>query len=547
MSLIGRCFITLLFGYLCMVGVTAAFAFYQSVWGESYYMLNGDFAQNLFDQHGSAISTVQLAEYGLAWQNGQLFYAGQSMASYTDNQVTVFRPLETSFLLNPKMVSISALIAGLMVMVLIWKREIPSRLIQRLHSGLMWLRPLDIVVMAGLSMWCVLKTGVIDLPPLGVVVRGLQFGLNYYVHDILVGTTGRLTIFPYNPLSLFWLQSLAVMDRDFQMLGLHLRSYALVSLSIFVAYVWLCLELTASLRAGWRGSVRALFFLLLFNPFGLYYTIFLGQVDVITLALLVSGGRRLLGTKVRFSGLGMIILGLLFAKPQHALLLPAILISLFAARSNALKVRILWVATAVALAIISAYWLLYGLVPAFADSVATNPQAARIGWATWFHLFGDAVVINRPLAFMLICFLVLAYRSKIVADAYEAWKVVVLSIAALTAWFQASYAHTFGISILMYPAIMLMVTESEDYWRGAILWLSSILLLVGWGTGTVGDASQVLGLSLFTPERVHSLTLAGINYPSLLNTLETGAYIAFGVLLLMRLLFGVQCNSKQKY
>lgn len=534
MSFVARCFLTLLFGYLCMVGVTAVSAFYQSVWGESYYMLNGDSAQSLFDQRGRAVLAMQLAEHGLAWQNGQLIHAGQPMASYTDNQVTVFRPV-TSDWLHSGMVRMPALIAGLLVMVLVWQREVPSRLMQRLRSGLAWSRPLDIVIIAGLGVWCLLKVGVIDQPPLGSVVRGLQFGLNYYVHDIVVGTTGQLTIFPYNPLSLLWLQSLAVIDRDFQMLGLNLRSYALVSLSIFVAYLWLCLELTTLLRAGWRGSVRALFFLLLLNPFGLYYTIFLGQVDIISVALLVSGGRRLLHARGSFAGLGMIVLGLVFAKPQHALLLPAMVIALFAARSHALRGRVLLVATVVALASISAYWL-YGLVPGFVDSLATNPQAARIGWATWFHLFGDAVVINRPLAFLLIVFLLLAYQVRAAADAYDAWKVVLLSTAAFTAWFQASYAHTFGISILMYPAMMLMVTETEDSWQRAGLWLSSILLLVAWGTGAVGDASQVLGLSLFTPERVQSLTVGGINYPSLLATVETGAYIAFGLLLLLRLL-----------
>lgn len=535
MSRIARFFLTLLFGYLCMVGVTAASAFYQSIWGESYYMANGDSAQSLFDQRGSAVLATQLAEHGLAWQNGQLLHAGQPMASYTDNRVTVFRPVETSYWLHSGMVRMPALIAGLLVMVLVWRRGDPSHLMRRLRSSLAWSRPLDMVIIVGLGVWCLLKVGVIDQHAFGAVVRGLQFGLNYYVHDILVGTTGQLTKFPYNPLSLFWLQSLAVIDRDFQMLGLHLHSYALVSLSIFAAYFWLCLELTALLRTDWRGSVRALFFLLLLNPFGLYYTIFLGQVDIIAVALLVSGSRRLLHSRVSFAGLGLIVLGLVFAKPQHALLIPAMMIALFAVHSHALKGRVLLVTTVVALVGIGVYWL-YGLIPAFADSLATNPQAARIGWAIWFHLFGDAVVINRPLAFMLICFLVLAYRVRAVKDAYDTWKVVVFSVAALTAWFQASYAHTFGISILMYPAMMLMVIESEDYWRATGLWLSSILLLVGWGTGAVGDASQVLGLSLFTPERVQSLILGGINYPSLLATVETGAYIAFGVLMLLRLL-----------
>lgn len=535
MSFVARGLITLLLGYLCMVGGTALLAFYESVYGESYYMLNGESAQSLFDQHGSAVLATQLTEYGLEWRNGDLLQTGQPTASYTDGRVTVFRPIQTSYWQQSMLVRMAALIAALVVMAGVWQRKVPGRLIQRLRIGLPWLRPLDVALIAGLGVVCLLKVGLIDLFAFGSVVRGLQFGLNYYVHDILEGTTGKLTMFPYNPLSLLWMQSLAVIDSDLQVMGLHLRSYALVNLSIFVAYVWLCLELTALLRVRWQGGTRALFLLMVLNPFGLYYTIFLGQLDVIAVAMLVSGSRRLLNSGATVAGLGLVVLGLVFVKPQHALVLPALVIALFAARGKALKVRVLLVATLVALACLIVYWL-YGQVPAFAHSLATNPQAERIGWSTWFQLFGDAVVINRPLAFMVIVFLVLAYRVRVVEDVCDVWKVVALSTAALTAWFQASYAHTFGISMLMYPALMLMVTESEDYWRGAGLWLSSILLLVAWGTGTVGDASQLLGLSLFTPERVQSLTVAGINYPSLLLTVETATYIAFGVLLLLRLL-----------
>ena len=188
-----------------------------------------------------------------------------------------------------------------------------------------------------------------------------------------------------------------------------------------------------------------------------------------------------------------------------------------------------------------------GRVPAYALSLGVNPQSQRIGWATWFPLFGDAVVINRPLAFLTIAFLVLAYRVKHVADGMGAWQVVALVTAALTAWFQAAYAHTFGMAMLMFPALMLLVAEAEDRWRAAGVWLASILLLVGWGTGEVGDMAGIFGKVLFSPERVHHIVALGVNYPSLLATLEAAAYIAFGVMLMLRLLGGAETADAGRY
>ena len=537
MSFVARWLVVLLLGYLCMVAGTAVLAFYQSVWGESYYMRNDDTTQNLFDRRGRAVQATQLSERGLNFQNGMLLVAGQPMATYTDSQVSVFRPVQTSYWQQSTMVRVVAMAAALLAMMLAWQRQLPRRFLQHLRGRLSWVRPLDVVVVSALGVVSLLKVGVIDQPVFGEVVRGLQFGINHYVHDSLMGMTGKLTIFPYNPLSLLWMQILAVIDSDLQLLGVHFPSYALFNFSIFLAYLWLCLELVMLLRVRWQGSTQTLFLMLLLNPFGIYYTIFLGQIDVIAVALLVAGSRRVFQSAATFSGVGLFVLGLVFAKPQHALMLPALIVALFATSGWGLKKRVLLMTIVVTLACFIVYWL-YGRVPAFAQSLTTNPQALRISSATWFQLFGDAVVINRPLAFMIIVFLVLAYRVRSVADAYGVWKVALLSLAVLTAWFQASYAHTFGISFLMYPAIMLMVTESEDVWRGAVLWLSSILLLIAWGTGAVGDASQLLGISLFPAERVNSLNLGGINYPSLLNTVETSTYIAFGVLLLIRLLGG---------
>lgn len=535
MSFTVRCMIALLLGYLCMSAGTAVLAFHQNLWGESYYMLNEDSTQGLFDQRGRTVQATQLIERGIEFQNGILISAGQPMASYTDNQVTVFRPVQTSYWQQTTMVRILALSAALLIVLLAWQRQMPRRLMQRLHSELSWMRPLEMVVVTALGMGSLVKIGVIDQAAFGEVVRGLHFGVNYYVHDSLVGTNGKLTIFPYNPLSLIWMQSLAVIDSDLRLIGVYLHSYALINFTIFMAYLWLCLELLQLYRPHWKGSTRTLFLILLLNPFGLYYTIFLGQIDVITVALIIAGSKRVLQSSWSLSGIGLLVLGLVFAKPQHALILPALIVSLFAASENALKMRLLRIIVGVISGSLIVYWL-YARVPAFAQSLATNPQADRIGWATWFQLFGDAVVINRPLAFMIIVFLVVVYRVRPVVQPYGAWRVSILSLAVLASWFQASYAHTFGISILMYPAIMLMVIESEDAWRGTWLWLSSIILLIGWGTGAVGDASNIIGLSLFAPERINSVVMAGINYPSLLATIETGAYIAFGILLLIKLL-----------
>ncbi len=544
MPVVARILLTLLLGYLCLVAGRAVLAFQYNTWGESYYVLVDDAEKKVFDQRARHIPVEALEGRGLRWEGDVLTRDGQPLSSHADKQVKVFHagggPLHSAA------VRWLGLGVVLVLTILMWRRQVAGRWLGRLRTACPWLRPVDLLVAAGLLLFSLLKVGIIDMGPFGQVVTGLQFGLNFYVHDVLVGTSGALTIYPYNPVSLIWMQALAGIQGDLQSIGMNLRPYALVSLSIVAAYIWLCLELQLLFKERWRGNPRLLFFVLLFNPFGLYYSLVLGQVDVIAVALLVAGARRVLAPGTLAAGLGLVVLGLVFAKPQHMLVLPAFAIALFAARRQALKGRILLIAAAVTVASLAIYWS-YGRVPAYALSLGVNPQSQRIGWATWFPLFGDAVVINRPLAFLTIAFLVLAYRVKHVADGMGAWQVVALVTAALTAWFQAAYAHTFGMAMLMFPALMLLVAEAEDRWRAAGVWLASILLLVGWGTGEVGDMAGIFGKVLFSPERVHHIVALGVNYPSLLATLEAAAYIAFGVMLMLRLLGGAETADAGRY
>ncbi|PSM13447.1 hypothetical protein [Stenotrophomonas maltophilia] len=537
MAVVARILLTLLLGYLCLVAGRAVLAFQHGTWGKSYYVLVDDAGKKVFDQRARQVPEEVLRGRGLGWEGDVLTQDGQPLSSHADDQVRVFRadggPLDLAVV---RWLGLGTVLA---LMVLTWRRQVAGRWLVRLRTAFPWLRPVDLLVVTGLLLFSLLKVGIIDMGPFGRVITGLQFGLNYYVHDVLVGTSGALTIYPYNPLSLIWMQALAGIHSDLQSIGMNLRPYGLVSLSIVAAYIWLCLELQLLFKERWRGNPRLLFFMLLLNPFGLYYSLVLGQVDVIAVALLVAGVRRVLAPGTLAAGLGLVVLGLVFAKPQHMLVLPALVIALFAARGQALKGRVFLITAVVTLASLAIYWS-YGRVPAYALSLGVNPQSQRIGWATWFQLFGDAVVINRPLAFLTIAFLVLAYRVKHVADGVGAWQVAALVTAALTAWFQASYAHTFGMAMLMFPALMLLVAEAEDRWRAAGVWLASILLLVGWGTGEIGDMAGIFGKVLFSPERVHHIVALGVNYPSLLATLETAAYIAFGVMLMLRLLGGAE-------
>ncbi|MGS7839802.1 hypothetical protein ACVMVB_19805, partial [Stenotrophomonas maltophilia] len=52
------------------------------------------------------------------------------------------------------------------------------------------------------------------------------------------------------------------------------------------------------------------------------------------------------------------------------------------------------------------------------------------------------------------------------------------------------------------------------------------------------DISHPCTGTLFSPERVNHIMVLGMSYPSLLATLEASAYMAFGVMPVMRLLGG---------
>ncbi|EOW2136818.1 hypothetical protein N5C16_11180 [Stenotrophomonas sp. GD03908] len=536
MAIVARILLTLLLAYLCLVSARALLAYQHNTWGKSYYVLVADAERRVVDQRARHVSEAALDRQGVRWEGDVLTRNGQALASYSDGEVRVFRASDGG-LLQSTTIRWFGLAAVLAVTAMIWRRRVAERWLACARSSFQWLRPPDLLLVIALLMFSVLKIGIIDMVALGSAVEGLQFGLNYYVHDVLIGASGKLTIYPYNPASLIWMQALSGMHGDLQLIGVNLRPYGLVSLSIAAAYIWLCLELTVLLNERWRGSTRMLFFVLLLNPFGLYYSLFLGQVDVIVVALLVAGARRVFVPGRLFVALGMIVLGLVFAKPQHMLVLPALAIAMMAARTQALKGRVILITITVTLISLVIYWL-YTRVPAFVLSLATNPQSQRIGWATWFQLLGDSLVVNRPLAFLAITFLVLAYRVKHVADGIGVWQVAALATAALTAWFQASYAHTFGMAMLMFPALMLLVLDTQDRWRAAGVWLAPILLLLGWGTGEMGDVAAIFGGTLFSPERVNHIMVLGMSYPSLLATLEASAYMAFGVMLVMRLLGG---------
>lgn len=541
-SVIARCVLALLFGYLAFSGIRAVFAFGQSVWGDSWYTLNSDTEHAVYDQYGHELSTAQLAKQDMTWGAGGLRLNGVALATSDDGLVTVYRPAATAYQQHKPTAQLWPLLIALIALGAAWRHGLMAYGSAKLRGAVSWLGTRNLVLIGGLGVFALAKVGVIDYRALGEVVRGLHFGFNYYVHDALLGASGRLTIFPYNPLSLLWTQWLSGVDADLLAVGIHLRSYSLISLSVFGAYLWMCMELSALLLPHWRWSRRSLFLILLLNPFGLYYAVFLGQIDIIAIALVVAGGSQVLRRGGFACGTTLLILAAVFSKPQHALVLPAMVLAMLAAKDLALKGRLLLSVLAAGFSVAAVYWL-YSQVPAFALSLRDNPQAARVGWATWYQVFGDSVVVNRPIAFLMMAFLLVACRVRAVTTEGEVWCVLVLALAALTAWFQASYAHTFGMAILMYPAIMLMAVECKDRWRGAVLWLASILLLCDWGTGTVDDFTRGFGLHLFSGQSLQRLTLLGINYPSLLMTLEMGAYMAFGLLLVIRLLAGAQGNT----
>ncbi|MBK7846558.1 MAG: hypothetical protein IPJ73_03930 [Zoogloea sp.] len=160
-----------------------------------------------------------------------------------------------------------------------------------LHRGLKRIYPIEFAGFLLAALLIYGKPGIIDMIPLGEVIGGIREGINFYTISTLQGQDGHL-IFPYNPPAYFLLGILSEAHGVLTSLGLPPpQPHALLQLLLFLVYAGfaanlsrIATDLNLPLLRG-----RTLYYFILLNPLGLYYTVFLGQIDLIAIALLMAG------------------------------------------------------------------------------------------------------------------------------------------------------------------------------------------------------------------------------------------------------------------
>lgn len=393
--------------------------------------------------------------------------------------------------------------------------------------------PFKTLLISFLSALIYFKTGIIDIPALGKAIIFLQNGLNLYSISSSQNASGLLPIFPYNPLALLFLMTIQKMQSILNFLPIHSNNYSLLQVALFITYALLCRELTKQLamsNLGAKISENKLFIFILLNPLGLYYTVFLGQIDVITVTAFALAATRLAHKKYDITCLLLIVFSVTFGKPQHLLLLP--LFILFSIELNDKKKYF----TFLALCLLSSLciYYLYSFVPGFYSSLGSNPQAARVGWSTWWTLLSDAIIINKPLALLTITYILLIFINPEREQEHSIkCHTILLQVGALFSVFQSSFAHTFGLAIFIYPAVIITVCQQRNMTKAFLLWAISGCLLLGWGTGMVGDFTNIFGLKLFSYPKLLDKTAVGMKLSDALNTIEYASYIAYAIIFIM--------------
>ena len=456
--------------------------------------------------------------------------------------VSVFTKFETT---KPIKKTIFLLVAFFVFMVIFSRENKLRKLADSVFLGFKEIKIIEIILFSVVLVFLYVKTGIIDLGSLGVVMEGVGKGVNFYYLSFLQGSSGSLPIFPYNPLSYVLISALSEIQSLLSAVGIYSKPYSLLQVVIFVAYAWLCFELMSAFKAGgfFFKSKRMIFYFILLNPLGIYYTVFLGQIDVISIAFFVAGLRRVSSGRSIFYGFILIYFGLIFSKPQHLLLVIPLIFCVACIFEQETRRRC-FIGVIVLLASIFLTYFIYRYSDGFYASLSVNPQAARLSWSIWWTMLSDAIVINRPVGMLAIVSMLLVYllpNNLRMGDDF--FNHVCLGVGVMFATFQASFAHTFGLAIFLIPAIMVVIVSAKNLLQIFMFSIFSLGVVIAWGTGLVGDASQTIGLSVFSHGGFVEKTYAHIKYDALLNSIEYSAYIGFALVFLMHLFFAKVRNA----
>lgn len=370
-------------------------------------------------------------------------------------------------------------------------------------------------VSALLCLLAAFKSSIIDLPSLGDLAVNTFNTSNWYEISLEQGESGILPSFPYNPPIYVLLIVSGALVKTVNQVGFETNSYWPLNLSVMIAYLSACFGLARLSNRSGRSRIATLSIIL--NPLGLYYCFFLGQLDILAVALLVWSMVLLTEQRTWLSAI-LASASIVAVKPQHALLGIALAAVYFALlKPNRRKwATSRWFVLIIILTVFTN--VAYRLIPFYAESLAVNPQAQRLGWSSLFELFDGAYVVSRPLVFMFLALLaIFIVTSRFQPQMPEA---ILISAGALVAAFQASFGHTFGLTIFIFPLIVMALKSETRIETRLIIHTIGALCLVSWGTGLVGDVSEIFGLNFFANLAVQAPTVFAIEYSSLLISLE---------------------------
>lgn len=526
-----RSTLSLMLGFILAVILCAAGNLFKIFSSPSYYLAAGAGPQHaIYNEYGHKFDFPS-SRFKFNTKNNSVKLidekTGKVYGSFSRDGVLIFRDdIGISVIYQFFIFLLSSLLLFWLLSYLRYFQD----LVSSLKNALKNLNIFDYFVVVALTIFAMSKTAIIDVVALDDVVSGLHSGVNYYIVSLVQAIHGQLPTFPYNPLTLYFLAVISKIKYILVHLGFNVSGAAIIQESFLAFYYWLAFEITCFVRE--RGisewTKRKIFYFVIFNPFSIYYVVFVGQTDIISVAFIFSGMRRLFLSRRIIWSITLISVGVALGKPQHLLVMLVLFLCSGCVEGGREAKLYIAKLSASLFFIFAVYWW-YKYFPGFYLSLAHNPQAMRVSWSSWWELLSGAIVINRPIGMMIVSIFFFNSISPSKLKLEETMLVALFGIGVIFASFQASFAHTFGVSIFLLPAVILSALMSKSVVKLLFYYLASIGLLATWGTGLVGDVTNSIGLSLFTSPSLLQRHFMGISYSDILNTIEYTSYIGFEI------------------
>lgn len=379
------------------------------------------------------------------------------------------------------------------------------------------------IIIFSAIMW--VKGAVIDVDVMALSGELAYQGVNPFTLAKHQAEMGLLPTFPYFPPCLLGFSLCASITHLFDFLCIPIRDYSVLSVIIGLSYVIMCKSLV-DIVSHVRQTINKdfLFFVFLLNPLGLYYVVVLTQLDILAIGLIVYSIKLYLENSrawffIAFSAL-------FFIKLQYITIFVILVFALLLLANSRASTRKIILQTCAACLAVLFVIVIYSIVPDCLESLLLNPQAQRVNWSTWWSYFNDGLQINRPIGFVVIyLFLMAVFIGNKNTTREEKSIVLLFVISGFVGLFQSSFAHTFGFTAFMVPALMLVPLCFHFHkFKMIIFYFIPIFLLCTWGTGVSG---QGILLNMFG---LTSNFVFGAAMATKLFTIEYILHICFALL-----------------